>query len=63
MVIGSTPFDDCERGEFLSEELELIPEEMASFWATRTSRSMESSPTQTEGAALRSWVWVVLGWV
>ena len=24
---------------------------------------MESSPTPTEGAALRSWVWVVLGWV
>ena len=31
MVIGSTPFDDCERGEFMSEELELMPEEMASL--------------------------------
>ena len=30
-VIGSTPFDDCERGEFMSEELELMPEEMASL--------------------------------
>ena len=31
MVIGSMPFDDCERGEFMSEELELMPEEMASL--------------------------------
>eukprot|EP00966_Prymnesium_polylepis_P081212 1881548-Prymnesium_polylepis.1 len=30
MVIGSTPFDYCERGEFMSEELELMPEEMTS---------------------------------
>ena len=27
-VIGSTAFNDLERGEFHSEELELLPEEM-----------------------------------
>ena len=26
-VVGSTPFEDLERGEFVSEELELLPEE------------------------------------
>ena len=26
-TIGSTPFEDLERGEFVSEELELLPHE------------------------------------
>eukprot|EP00966_Prymnesium_polylepis_P025047 577689-Prymnesium_polylepis.1 len=26
-VVGSTPFEDLERGEFVSEELELLPDE------------------------------------
>ena len=27
-VIGSTPFDDLERGAFHTEELEMLPSEM-----------------------------------
>ena len=41
VVIGSTPFHEAERGEFVSEELEALPFEMAALRDVDRSRSGE----------------------
>ena len=40
-TIGSTAFEDLERGEFVSEELELLPHELVHDFPVEADLAME----------------------